>query len=254
MGISALPSADYKTLSDQIAQVLRNAILTGDLRGGERLIESAVAERMGVSRAPVREAILALKGQGLVSAVPRKGAFVTRWSRTDVEELFTLRVALEGLAVRLAAGRITPQEVQRMLALIEHMREGAGVLTPGESIELDLQFHELLWAASKHSRLRRALGDTRAQMAYFISKSRSWIPKDPAPESVVCTEHQDILAAVRNGDADLAGQCMRKHIESGARHVLEALEKEEGGQPTKGHYSTGTRKQAKEGTHGIQQG
>ena len=251
MGISALPSPEYRTLSHEIARAIRNAILTGNLRGGDRLVEAAIAERMGVSRAPVREAIMILEKQGLVTNAPRKGAFVVQWSKADIEEVYTLRVVLEGLAARLAATRITPQESEQMQNIIDRLRHEGDSLNVEDSIELDLQFHELLWHASKHSRLCSVLTDMRVQMAFFIGRSRSESFKGAEALNRLANQHQEILDVLRSGDAALADERMREHVERAGQHVIDRIKKEESRRLKEKSSAAKTNAPAKEDKHEV---
>src|SRR5690606_12292208 len=105
---------NYKPLRELVFEVLREAIITGKLRPGERLMEVQLAEELGVSRTPVREAIRKLELEGLVLMIPRRGAYVAEISMKDIADVFEIRAALEGLAAQLAAERCTPEEIENL--------------------------------------------------------------------------------------------------------------------------------------------
>jgi DNA-binding GntR family transcriptional regulator len=189
------------------------------MRPGERLVEAKIAQHMGVSRGPVREAIMELERQGLVTNVPRKGASVVEWSENDVEEIYTLRMVLEGLAARLAATRITDEQCQELQHTVDSLRRGCDM---EESIELDLHFHEGLCEAADHTRLQEALAGMRMQTELFVTRTR--LPREPwsGPEHMV-RDHQAVLDAVRSGEPDLAERRMREHIETSGLWLIEKM-------------------------------
>ena len=207
MGISTLPTAAFTSLSDQVAQALRDAILRGDLQAGERLIESDVARRMGVSRAPVREAILTLRKEGLVRSGSRTGTFVAPCSRKDLDEIYAVRMGLEGQAARLAAACITPEECAELASIIDALASDKSPPSVEETIELDLRFHQVLAAASRNSRIIALVADLGLEIALYIARTR------PNPPSSLRQEHEAVLRAVQSGDAELAERRMREHLQ-----------------------------------------
>jgi len=190
-------------------------------------VEAAIAEQLGVSRAPVREAILELAQQGLVKNIPRRGAYVIQWTQTDIEEVYTFRMALEGLAARLAASRITPEQCAELEAVIDTIRRRPDVPS---SVQLDLHFHELICVASRHSRLQEAVAAMRTQTELFLRRTR--------PSQGILTDaddladdHRAILEAVRSGDPALAEQRMRDHIESSGLRLIKGVTRWRGSSP-----------------------
>lgn len=223
MSDTPLSSPGGKTLSQNVARTLRRAIILGDLPSGARLKEAAIAKRLGVSNGPVREAIRELEKLGLVVSVPRKGSFVIAWSEADVVELYTVRMLLEGYAARLAAGKITPEKDQELQGIVNRLRQEAGVLTVEESIELDLRFHEVISAASGHSRIQAILANLQGQTELFIAKTRPPGPLSTAKREVLARDHQEILDAVRSADADRGEKSVRAHLEHAPREILAGL-------------------------------
>ena len=212
MGISQLQVGEYRTLSHGVASALSRAILDGTLAPGTRLVEASISEQLGVSIAPVREAIISLEKLGLVTSTPRKGAFVATWTLNDIEEVYTARMLLEGYASRLAAGRITPEQCDDLQNIIDRMSSEQDSLTLEESVELDLRFHERLCAASGHSRIQKMLGDMRLQTAVCIARSRPAHPPWNTPGELE-RQHEELLEALRSGNGDLAELRMREHVE-----------------------------------------
>ena len=139
-----------RSLAEEVAERLRNAILNGQLEPEEPLREAALSELMGVSRGPVREALNHLEREGLVMVTPTGRTYVARLSRTDFDEVFSLRRALERLAIEYACQRATPEDIAAVQAVVDAM---ASAIDRGidekEAAELDLQFHDALYAASR---------------------------------------------------------------------------------------------------------
>ena len=155
---------EYLPLRDVVFNTLRRAILKGDLKPGERLMEIALAEKLGVSRTPIREAIRKLELEGLVVMAPRKGAKVASITERDLNDVLEVRKGMEELAIRLACERITPEELdeldkveQRFLSLTEN-----GDLT--ELAEMDVAFHDIIYNATNNNRLVQLLSNLREQM------------------------------------------------------------------------------------------
>lgn len=135
----------YLPLRDVVFQTLRGAILKGDLKPGERLMELQLASKLGVSRTPIREAIRMLEQEGLAVTIPRKGAEVAKMTEKDMEDVLEIRLSLEGLAVRLSCEKITPAALQELKVAMEDFevktRSGQFV----EMAKADVKFHEILY-------------------------------------------------------------------------------------------------------------
>ena len=136
---------DYKPLREVIFDTLRQAIITGELKPGERLMEVQLAEKMGVSRTPVREAIRKLELEGLVEMLPRKGAHVANLSIKDMMDLLEVRACIDGLATEFAASRITPDEIKEL----KHVQEQFSTYVEKENlqgtIKKDVEFHDIIY-------------------------------------------------------------------------------------------------------------
>jgi DNA-binding GntR family transcriptional regulator len=208
MDLTGFATVSHTSLSSETAGALREAIMEGALEPGQRIVESAVAEHFGVSRAPVREAIMELQKQGLVRIVPRKGAFVVKWTLQDLWEIYTLRQALEGLAARLAAEVITPEQKQKLQDIVDQIRAHSG--SDREStVALDLQFHTELCAVAGHARLQETLMSNHLQTEVYIRNTSGLVEFESEGFS---EGHQAILDAVCSGDPEEAERVMRAHI------------------------------------------
>ena len=151
--LSPIKLDSYQPLREVVCESLRDAIRRGVLKPGERLMEIQLAEELGVSRTPVREAIRKLELEGYVIMMPRRGTYVASMSIRDINEIFEIRTALESLSNGLAAERITDEELeslQRLLVMIGgYVEEG----NMDKIVETDIEFHDLLYRAARNSRL-----------------------------------------------------------------------------------------------------
>ena len=153
----------YKPLREIVSDALRQAIRDGVLPPGERLMEIPLAEELGVSRTPIREAIRILEQEGLVVMIPRRGTYVADMSLKDVTEVFELRSILEELAAELAAERITNEEIE---ALEQHLVEIGNYMNENnldKVVQADILFHEILYKASRNDRLVEMIHNLREQ-------------------------------------------------------------------------------------------
>ncbi len=156
------------TLRDDISELLLDAILSGKLRPGDRLNESALARQLQVSRAPIREALQTLQEQGLVVNQPRRGMFVVSLSEEELQKINSLRLVLEAEALRLCAARSTPQNLRKMEQLADRMERSTGT-TALEATRMDLEFHRAMWSFSGNEFLEKTLTSVTAPLfAYAV--------------------------------------------------------------------------------------
>jgi DNA-binding GntR family transcriptional regulator len=214
-----------RTLSDEVVKRLRKAILSGQFAPGEPLRETQLAELIGVSRGPIREALSQLKREGLV--VNRSGrAYVARLSIQDLDEVYSLRRALESLAVESACRKATLEHLAEMEAVVDDMiacvREG---MNEQEAAELDLRFHDALYRASGHQRLL-SYWTTLRPLIYVFLLNRN-VANPDFRESMV-QGHQAILEAIREGDGTRAQAVIEGHINFAYNQVIGSYQQEHG--------------------------
>ncbi len=210
----------YKPLREIVFETLRDAIINQTLEPGERLMEIQLAEEMGVSRTPVREAIRKLELEGLVIMVPRKGAYVAGISVKDIHEVFEVRASLEGLAASLAAQRITPEELDEMeksLFLEAGELEGNNLRS---IVEIDTTFHDLLYKAARNEKLFQMVNNLQEQLQRFRSASLA----RPGRSKTALEEHRKILEALALRDGKLAQKLAVEHIESAETAMMASIE------------------------------
>ncbi len=158
---------NYKPLGEVVFEYLRNAILAGELKPGERLMEVTLAEQLGVSRTPVREAIRKLEKESFVIMIPRKGAYVADLTKKDIMEVLEIRKELEGFAAALAAERMALSEKEALGKVVERFNESLISMDKKSMIECDNEFHSLIFEATKNQRLINIIYDLHDQFQRF---------------------------------------------------------------------------------------
>jgi DNA-binding GntR family transcriptional regulator len=215
----------HRQLHRVVSERLRTAILDGELKPGEWLRQKQIAEEMGVSEMPVREALKTLAAEGVVDYIPYRGARVIEFSRDDVADLYAQRSFLEGRAAKVAARRITPEELSTLHDLQVQMQNGLTQERLSEHSHLNRRFHQVIYTASRRDYLVRALDQMWStfptmMMSYFAQRGeRSLIER----EAQDLEEHAAVIAALESGDGDQAEQLMRQHIETNCEELLAVL-------------------------------
>ena len=214
---------EYLPLRDVVFNTLRDAILHGELLPGERLMEITLANRLGVSRTPVREAIRKLELEGLVIMVPRKGAQVAQITEKDLNDVLEVRLGLEELAMQLSCERIdeAQQEQIRKAALeFEKLMESDDITALAQA---DVKFHELIYEATRNRRLIQIINNLREQMYRY----RIEYLKDSTARRTLVKEHREIYEALKARDYRKANDCMRDHIENQQKAIIKSLHQSE---------------------------
>ena len=206
-------------LRDVVFQTLRQAILRGELKPGERLMEIQLANKLGVSRTPIREAIRKLELEGLVLMIPRKGAEVAEITEKNLRDVLEVRCALEELAVQLACDRIDKQgirDLQQAAKNFESVLDSADITKIAEA---DVAFHDIIYMATDNKRLIQLLNNLREQMyRYRIEylKKKEYYPR-------LLAEHQDIIQAIANGERERATKITSQHIDNQVETVADTI-------------------------------
>ena len=213
----------YLPLRVVVFQTLRGAILKGDLKPGERLMELQLASKLGVSRTPIREAIRMLEQEGLAVTIPRKGAEVAKMTEKDMEDVLEIRLSLEGLAVRLSCEKITPAALQELKVAMEDFeaktRSGQFV----EMAKADVKFHEILYKASNNPKLQQLLNNLREQMYRY----RVEYLKDDSIYPRLIEEHQKMYDALKSKDSKLAESYVERHLHNQAEAAKKIIREQE---------------------------
>lgn len=202
---------------------LKQLILDGELPVGQPLVERTLAERLGVSRTPVREAIFRLEREGLVQAIEGKGAFVASYTIDDLIEIYQIREGLEPLAARLACPHIADADLDHHEKQLKHYRAEPKLReqNPGQWRRLGRDFHNMFIYAANNTRLIRMMESMRNQVELFRGLGRIVAPRDDVRTSI--EDHWEILQAFRKRDAQRAENTVRAHLRNGLAKRLEAL-------------------------------
>ena len=218
--ISGLTIAEnaYLPLRDVVFQTLRQAILKGELQPGERLMEIKLAETLGVSRTPIREAIRKLELEGLVVMIPRRGAAVANITEKDTKDVLEVRRTLEMFAVEVACDRITKDQLEQLKEAAKAFEnsKGADLIRIAET---DMNFHEIIYEATQNERLVQMLNNLRENMYRY----RIEYLKDSNYYDSLVSEHQEILTAIEERNKEKARVCMRDHIDNQQLAVISRL-------------------------------
>lgn len=213
---------EYLPLREVVFNTLRKAILKGELKPGERLMEIALADRLGVSRTPVREAMRKLELEGLVVMIPRRGAQVANITEKDLNDVLEVRIALENLSIENACARMTEEQLAQLLdaarAFEKTMAEGNLV----KLAEADVAFHEVIYQASDNRRLNQVLNNLREQ----IYRYRVEYLKDEETRNLLVKEHEELYEAIRARDAVLAQEISFRHIENQREAIVRSIREE----------------------------
>lgn len=206
----------YQPLREVVCETLRDAIVNGVLKPGERLMEIQLAEELGVSRTPVREAIRKLELEGFVIMIPRRGTYVADLSIKDINEVFEVRTALEVLAAGLATERITEEELEQMERLLVHIGEYIETGDFEKIVEADSRFHDILYQATRNDRLIQIINNLREQLTRFRSISMAY----PGRIKNTLEEHSRLVEALAGRDHDLAERLATEHMENSEQTLL----------------------------------
>ncbi len=201
---------DYLPLRDVVFNTLRNAILTGELEPGERLMEIKLADKLGVSRTPIREAIRKLELEGLVVNTPRKGAEVANISSEDLRDVLEVRRSLEILAINLACDKITEDELTALYENMESFKKSIATDAATEVASTDVGFHDIIYKATGNQRLIQILGNLREQMYRY----RLEYIKDHDTWNRLISEHEAIYNAIKLRDKESAINAVLTHIDN----------------------------------------
>lgn len=215
----------YKPLSDVVCETLRTAIIAGVLKPGERLMEIQLAEELGVSRTPVREAIRTLEQEGFVEMLPRRGTYVANISIKDVLDVYEIRIALDVLAAGLAVKRITGDELDKLNQKLVQIRQAVEQGSMESIVKYDWEFHEVLYRASGNERLFGIINNLREQITRLRVTSMNY------PGRVIDTlvEHELLVESIAKKDVELAKKYAYEHMVNAEKTVLKAIEEARSG-------------------------
>jgi DNA-binding GntR family transcriptional regulator len=208
---------DYKPLRDVVFENLREAIVEGKVKPGQRLMEVQLAEQLGVSRTPVREAIRKLELEGLVIMLPRKGAYVANMSLKDIIDVLEIRASVEGLAASLASERISPEDIKKLEAILKDFEQSAAGSDVETLLKKDVEFHECIFKATNNKKLHQLINSLWEQVYRF----RVTYISDYDSTVNIARDHKLILDAIKKGDNEMAKKHATEHIEKLEHFMIE---------------------------------
>lgn len=202
---------------DNAYRAIREGIISGIYPQGSHLTALQLAEANGLSRTPVREAMRRLDAEGLISLIPNRGAFVARWTRTEIEQIYELRVLLEAFAAQVAAERATDEQIETLRELAEQMTVAttSPEIDHGAIAEVNGDFHHAVLDACGNTRLRELLGSL-TEMPLVLSTFRNYTRAELQRSAA---QHRELVNAIAARDSAWANAVMTAHIRS-ARHTL----------------------------------
>lgn len=215
----SLPLNQYKTIKHFVYEQLRSLIVTGQYPPRYRLITGNIAEQMGVSLTPVREALHRLEAEGLVSINLYHGSEVAELSVDEIIEIYQIRAGLEAMVTRLAAPNMTQEDLAQMGSLVQEMDQAAQEKKLGRVIEINREFHSIIWKASKSRRLRDLLEN------YYDASQRFRYASVSVPENLelMCMEHKQIYQSLLERNIEQAARYAGDHLERTASYLLASL-------------------------------
>jgi DNA-binding GntR family transcriptional regulator len=205
---------------------IKKSIMFGDYRSGEHLSETGIAKEIGVSRTPVRDALIRLERDGFVTRKPYKGMIVRKFNREEAREAYEVRGALEGLAAYLAAENITDEQKEELETILEHSRIALNSHDFKNLTIYNNSFHEKIIEISNNDMLQKLLNNLRG----FISISRLYVWAIPDRPAKTLEEHQIILNSIKSGNATLAGQKAAEHVNNSWKAAKMRLDQQQIGE------------------------
>ena len=209
----------YLPRRDVVYNTLREAILKGELKPGERLMELQLASKLGVSRTPIREAIRMLELEGLAVTIPRKGAEVAKMTVKDMEDVLEVRESLDELAAKIACNKITEEQLQTLSKVKDAFEESTKTTDIKQIAMYDEKFHDVIYESTGNVRLVNLLNNLREQ----IYRYRVEYLKNVEVYPRLIEEHETILKALQDRNQELVVEAMRDHVENQATAVTQII-------------------------------
>lgn len=210
---------EFLPLRDVVFNTLRKAILTGQLKPGERLMEVHLASKLGVSRTPIREAIRKLELEGLVIMIPRRGAEVAQITEKSLKDVLEVRRALDVLCIELACERITKEEIEELRKACEEFAMATRGKDTSVIAKADVKLHDIIVQATGNQRLQQLVNNLAEQMYRY----RFVYLKDESRHEKLIAEHKEILESIVEGNRERAGVAARSHIDNQEKSIIQQI-------------------------------
>ena len=210
---------EFLPLRDVVFNTLRKAILTGQLKPGERLMEVHLAGKLGVSRTPIREAIRKLELEGLVIMIPRRGAEVAQITEKSLKDVLEVRRALDALSVELACVRITDEEIKELAEACHAFEAATREKDASVIAKADVALHDIIVQATGNRRLKQLVNNLSEQMYRY----RFVYIKDESQHDKLIAEHKKIYESILNRDSRAAAEAAKLHIDNQERSIINQI-------------------------------
>lgn len=210
---------DFLPLRDVVFNTLRQAILTGELKPGERLMEIHLANKLGVSRTPIREAIRKLELEGLVTMIPRRGAEVAQITEKSMNDVLEVRMALDALCVELACDRITEEGIEALRHACEAFEQSVKTKDSRKIAQADVALHDIIVKATGNQRLVQLVNNLGEQMYRY----RFEYIKDSSQHETLIEEHRIIYQSIVAKDKETAAAAARTHIDNQRKSIIRQI-------------------------------
>lgn len=210
-----LETIQLRSLGEEAANKIRQAIASGHFKAGQKLVETALARELGLSRSPVREALYLLEQEGLIVRHHRRGAFVRGLSRRETEEIYSLRSVLEGFAVERALKNMTPQDIAHLRQLVAKMYE---IAKTGDAVafgRVDAEFHEYICKVSDHQLLQNVFSTLQTRTTQYMTEADQLGVLEN-----IAGQHETLFQHIVSQDSDEAVRAMQEHILVSAERLL----------------------------------
>ena len=214
---------EFLPLRDVVFNTLRQAILTGELKPGERLMEIHLANRLGVSRTPIREAIRKLELEGLVIMIPRRGAEVAQITEKSMNDVLEVRRALDALCTELACDRISPEELEELRLACQKFEEMVKTKDLKKIVQADVALHNIIVQATRNQRLVQLINNLSEQMYRY----RFEYLKDYSQHEKLVEEHRIIYESIVAKDRDTACKAAKIHIDNQEKAIIQKIRQDQ---------------------------
>jgi DNA-binding GntR family transcriptional regulator len=232
-----LSKLDHAGLSKQVVRALRHQILSGELKPDERVLESEIANSLGISRAPVREALVELGREGLTVTYPRRGTYVKSFTEKDIVEIYTLRALLEGHAATLASAVLKKGDIKKLQNLINQMNSSIDI---ADTSDLNVEFHEEIFRLADHQRLHASWRSLFAQTRMLSAMAAGF----RINVSDIIAEHEVLVDALVKGSKTNIRNAFEGHIIDSMKRLIGHLQDTRGKIPIEKALLKGRRKKA----------
>jgi DNA-binding GntR family transcriptional regulator len=209
----------HQTLREKILETIRDAILKGNLKPGERVSEPELAERFGISRTPIREAFRQLESEGYLQVIPRKGAVVASLSERDIEEFYAIKIILEGFAAKMAAEKLTEKDIERLESINQRLEQIAKNGDVKNFFRVHNEFHEVFIKAAGNERLYEMIN----QLVMKFKRLRLASLSQPGRMEISVEEHRNMIQAFKEHDGERADSLVRHAATIGADVLIQSM-------------------------------